>query len=189
MPGESSPHVIQTIQEIKSSVEKPHRCGWLENLSCNEAKRLQTRRYRDSAAKIMELLRPDVFGADIDKYIEYYHSLEDLHESKVDQRLAAAKKLWDYVLSLDEWVSHSRITWSSGSPSGRRHNNRPPRSPSPKVHFEDESSKSSDTALVKPSDACNISQWWKPYESGPTIEFSWKAQWVPAVTISPPSCT
>ncbi|KAI0368366.1 hypothetical protein BV20DRAFT_925834, partial [Pilatotrama ljubarskyi] len=105
-----STRTIQVIQEIKDSVEKPHRCGWLENMQSEESKRTKARRYRDGAVKIMDLLRPELTASDIASYERYYDDLYNTPETWANERLAAAKALWEYVLSLDEWLSHARIT-------------------------------------------------------------------------------
>ncbi|KAI0661390.1 hypothetical protein C8Q70DRAFT_1052470 [Cubamyces menziesii] len=108
----SSPQVIHVIQEIKDSVEKPRRWGWAESLQSEEAKRLRIRRYRDGAVKIMDLLGPDLSSDDVVVYQDLYDALDEIPERWTNDRLEAAKNLWEYVLSLDEWLSHERITSS-----------------------------------------------------------------------------
>ncbi|KAI0769429.1 hypothetical protein BD413DRAFT_604998 [Trametes elegans] len=112
-----SPYIIQVIQEIKDSVEKPHRCGWLENMRSDEAKRARMRRYRDGAVKIMDLLRADLSSADIGAYEVHYDRLRDTPKNWYSERLSLAKKLWEYVLSLDERLSHNRVTSLPGAPA------------------------------------------------------------------------
>ncbi|KAJ8489551.1 hypothetical protein ONZ51_g2856 [Trametes cubensis] len=141
----SSPQVIHVIQEIKDSVEKPRRWGWAESLQSEEAKRLRIRRYRDGAVKIMDLLGPDLSSDDVVVYQDLYDALDEIPERWTNDRLEAAKNLWEYVLSLDEWLSHERITssphrsWRSRHRLGGFCSTRPAEAtPERKVRFEDE---------------------------------------------------
>lgn len=72
MRDPTSPRVIQVIQEIKNDVERPRCCRWLENLQSDDTKRTRTRRYRDGAVKIMNLLRPELKAGHILTYQRYY---------------------------------------------------------------------------------------------------------------------
>ncbi|KAI8992911.1 hypothetical protein BD414DRAFT_412500 [Trametes punicea] len=179
-----TPHVIQVIQEIKNSVDKPHRCGWIENLQSDEVKRATTRRYRDGAVKIMDLLRPELTARDIDMYQQHYDVLHDLPDIWVNDRLAAAKALWEYVLSVDERLSHARITSSSNSsPPGRRDNSRRADEPARRVRIEtprpqQSTESTSDTQLVTRD--YSHPPWWAI--SSPSIYYvpSW-------VSYSPPA--
>ncbi|KAI0674875.1 hypothetical protein C8Q78DRAFT_1112128 [Trametes maxima] len=116
------PHhqVIHVIQEIRDSVEMPRRCVLLDSLQSDESRRTRARRYRDGAVKIMDLLRPELTSSDIHSYERYYDCFHDIPESWVSERLSAAKKLWEFVLSLDEWLAHARITSTPFESSSRR---------------------------------------------------------------------
>lgn len=72
MRDPASPRVIQVIQEIKNDVEGRRCCGWLEHLQSDDTKRTRTRRYRDGAIKIMNLLRPELKASHILTYQRYY---------------------------------------------------------------------------------------------------------------------
>ncbi|KAI0644692.1 hypothetical protein C8Q79DRAFT_789465 [Trametes meyenii] len=111
MVSSTLPHqVIQVIQEIRDSVEMPRCCALLDSLQSGESRRTKARRYRDGAVKIMDLLRPELTSSDIHSYEQYYDRFHDIPESWTSERLSAAKELWEFVLSLDEWLTHARIT-------------------------------------------------------------------------------
>ncbi|EIW62860.1 uncharacterized protein TRAVEDRAFT_69084, partial [Trametes versicolor FP-101664 SS1] len=107
-PG--STHILQVIHEIKDSVERPHRRRWLENIGYEDGSRARTRRYVDGAVKIMDLLRPEVSSGDIRSYEHLYDEFCELPDTWIGARLNAAKRLWEYVGSLDERTSHERVT-------------------------------------------------------------------------------
>ncbi|KAH9895189.1 hypothetical protein C8Q73DRAFT_790356 [Cubamyces lactineus] len=169
----SSPQVIHVIQDIKDSVEKPCRWRWIENLQSEEAKCLRIRRYRDGAVKIMDLLGPDLSADDVAGYQELYDALDDIPERWTNDRLEAAKNLWEYVLSLDEWLSHERITASPfrswrARHRGFRHAQPPEAMPERKVRFEPERPSRSihkPANHAKPS-ATTYYPWW--YQWSPT---------------------
>ncbi|KAI0633509.1 hypothetical protein C8Q77DRAFT_794133 [Trametes polyzona] len=121
----STPQVIQVIQEIKDYVDKVHRCSWLENLQSDETRRMKARRYRDGAIKIMDLLRNDLRPSDITSYELYYQHLRNVPRTWISERLAAARRLWEYVLSLDERLSHERITSTPRHRHGGSRSHRP----------------------------------------------------------------
>lgn len=63
---------IQTIQQVKDSVERPELCARLGTLEPNCSKRLRAARYIYGAVKIMDLLRNDLRKNDIEQY-EYLY--------------------------------------------------------------------------------------------------------------------
>ncbi|KAH9853122.1 hypothetical protein C2E23DRAFT_755626 [Lenzites betulinus] len=108
-PGFSYIIQWQAILEVKQYVEKHSLCRWLGNLKSEDGKRAKARRYRDGAVKIMDLLRPQLTPHDIMHYERLYERLQELPEYWSSERIVAAKKLWNYVLSVDEKLSHERI--------------------------------------------------------------------------------
>ncbi|KAI0358697.1 hypothetical protein OH77DRAFT_1518678 [Trametes cingulata] len=179
----ASPRTIQVIQEIKDSVEKPHRCGWLENMQSDESKRVKARRYRDGAVKIMDLLRPELTASDITSYERYYDDFHAVPETWANERLSAAKALWEYVLSLDEWLSHERIT------SVPRH-----RAPSRPTYREDAGrrrrhhspERTNTPASPPPANNGQGYAWWPSTYYTPTWLPSWSPGYV-ATSYSPPA--
>ncbi|KAI0332292.1 hypothetical protein GY45DRAFT_1246908 [Cubamyces sp. BRFM 1775] len=192
----SSPQVIHVIQEIKDSVEKPRRWGWTENLQSEEAKRLRIRRYRDGAVKIMALLKPDLHSNDVAGYQELYDALDDIPERWTSDRLEAAKNLWEYVLSLDEWLSHHRITSSPFRSWRARHRGfrdaRPAEAtPERKVRFEDESPS---RTVQKPANdskpsAAPYYPWWYQWSPISYPVYGWATYSFPVYNFATPQCT
>ncbi|KAI1794228.1 hypothetical protein LXA43DRAFT_166136 [Ganoderma leucocontextum] len=100
---------IQTIQQIKDSIDRPEVCAWLGTMEPNYSKRHRAARYIDGAVKIMDLLRNELTADDVAEYENLYEHAYSQPNHWYGDRLAAARNLWRYVVILDQFLSHERI--------------------------------------------------------------------------------